>query len=46
MQNSPFAPQELYNLTEDPAEENNVIDSEPDKYKELNALMMKHLQMR
>ena len=44
LQNSPFAPQELYHLTEDPAEQNNVIESEPEKFKELNALLMKHLQ--
>ncbi len=44
LQNSPFAPQELYNLAEDPQEQNNLIDEEPEKYKELNALMMKQLQ--
>ena len=44
LQNSPFAPQELYNLQSDPAEQNDLSDSEPEKFKELNALMMKHLQ--
>lgn len=44
LQNSPFAPQELYNLAEDPAEENNLIDTEKEKFRELNALMRKHLQ--
>ena len=44
LQNSPFTPQELYNLKEDPAEENNLIEQEPEKFKELNAIMMKHLQ--
>ena len=44
LQNSPFAPQELYNLANDPAERNNLIEAEPEKYRELNALMMKHLQ--
>lgn len=44
LQNSPFEPQELYHLREDPAEENNLIDAEPEKFKELNALLMKHLQ--
>ena len=44
LQNSPFGPQELYNLAEDPQEMNNVIEAEPEKYKELNAIMMKHLQ--
>ena len=45
LQNSPFAPQELYYLPDDPGEENNLISSEPEKFKELNALMMQHLQM-
>ncbi len=44
LQNSPFAPQELYNLAEDPTEENNLINSEKEKFRELNALMRKHLQ--
>lgn len=44
LQNSPFAPQELYNLAEDPAEENNLIDTEKEKFRELNALLRKHLQ--
>lgn len=44
LQNSPFAPQELYNLAEDPAEENNLIETEKEKFRELNALMRKHLQ--
>lgn len=44
LQNSPFAPQELYNLAEDPLEEHNLIDENPEKFRELNALMMKHLQ--
>lgn len=44
LQNDPFAPQELYNLAEDPLEERNLIKEQPEKYKELNALLMKHLQ--
>lgn len=44
LQNDPFAPQELYNLKDDPLEENNLIKEKPEKYKELNALLMKHLQ--
>ena len=44
LQNDPFAPQELYNLEDDPLEENNLIKEKPEKYKELNALLMKHLQ--
>jgi len=44
LQNSPFAPQELYNLAEDPKEEHNLIELEPEKFKELNGLLMEHLQ--
>lgn len=44
LQNSPFASQELYNIKEDPKETNNLIDEEPEKYGELNALLMQHLQ--
>ena len=44
LQNSPFAPQELYNLTDDPTETNNLIEQEPQKYKELNSILMKHIQ--
>lgn len=44
LQNSPFAPQELYNIKEDASEANNLIDKEPEKYQELNGLLMQHLQ--
>ena len=44
LQNSPFEPQELYNLAEDPTEENNLIDQEEEIYRKLNNLMMHHLQ--
>ena len=44
LQNSPFAPQELYNLNEDPYETTDLAESEPDKFNEMNALMMKQLQ--
>jgi arylsulfatase A-like enzyme len=44
LQNSPFEAQELYNLEEDPYENINLIESAPEKYKHLNALMMKQLQ--
>ena len=44
LQNNPFAPQELYNLAHDPREENNLIEEEQEIYRQLNALMMKHLQ--
>ncbi len=44
LQNSPFAPQELYNVTADPMEQHNLIASEVDIHKKLNALLMQHTQ--
>ena len=44
LQNSPFSPQELYHLSDDPAEEHNLIDDYPDKHEALNAFMMEFLQ--
>jgi len=44
LQNSPFKPQELYNLDADPTESNNLISTEKEKYRELNALTMKFVQ--
>lgn len=44
LQNSPFGEQELYNLEEDPYEKNNLVKEHPDKYKELNNLLMEHIQ--
>jgi len=44
LQNSPFEARELYNLSEDPKEQNNVIDEYQHIAEELNTLMMKHLQ--
>jgi arylsulfatase A-like enzyme len=44
LQNSPFQPQELYDLENDPAEINNVIDRHPNIYSQLNASLMKHIQ--
>lgn len=44
LQNSPFAPRELYNLREDPLEENDLTEAEPEKFRELNKLLMKHIQ--
>ncbi len=44
LQNSPFAPQELYYLPDDPMETNNLLADEPKKHRELNALLMQHLQ--
>ena len=44
LQNSPFAAQELYYLPDDPMEKNDLINTEREKYKELNTLMIKQLQ--
>lgn len=44
LQNSPFAPQELYNLKDDPYEQNNLAETHPDKFREMNSLMMLQLQ--
>ncbi len=44
LQNSPFQPMELYNLKEDPFEKNNLVKTEPEVVKELNQLLMVHIQ--
>lgn len=44
LQNSPYEGYELYNLKDDPLEENNLIEQEPEKYQELNKLLMQHIQ--
>lgn len=44
LQNSPWQPVELYNLATDPQEQRNVAEEEPEKYKELLRLLMKHIQ--
>ena len=44
LQNSPFEPQELYYLADDPQEKNNRIEENERKTKELNALLMQQLQ--
>jgi len=44
LQNSPYEAYELYNLEEDPLEENNLMEAQPEKYKELNKLLMQHIQ--
>ena len=44
LQNYPFAARELYNLKEDPLEQNNLISSNKEKYRELNDLQQLHIQ--
>lgn len=44
LQNSPYQPMELYNLKNDPKEENDLIKSEPVIYKEMNSILMQHIQ--
>ncbi|RMG21650.1 MAG: N-acetylgalactosamine 6-sulfate sulfatase [Bacteroidetes bacterium] len=46
LQNSPFGPRELYDLQTDPAEQHNRFDSEPERARELNQLLMRHIQRR
>lgn len=46
LQNDPYGPRELYNLAEDPYETQNLIDQQPDKARELNRELMKHLQVQ
>ena len=42
LQNDPFGPRELYNLKEDPLEEEDLFDVEKEKVRELNQLLIKH----
>ena len=44
LQNSPYEAYELYNLKDDPLEQNNLISQENEKYQHLNKLLMKHIQ--
>ena len=44
LQNTPYEGYELYNLKDDPKEQNNLITQEKEKYQELNKLLMKHIQ--
>ncbi len=44
LQNSPYEPQELYNLANDPLEAHNLTAAEPEKHRELAALLREHLQ--
>lgn len=44
LQNSPFEPQELYNLKDDPREENNLIDKNRKMFQQLAAELRKEIQ--
>jgi arylsulfatase A-like enzyme len=44
LQNSPFAPQELYNLRQDPKEQNNVINKERQIFQQLAADLRREIQ--
>lgn len=44
LQNSPFAPQELYFLPDDPLETTNLIEDRPEIYRDLAAALRAHLQ--
>lgn len=44
LQNSPFGPQELYNLRRDPQEKENLLAREPKKVQELSAALRAHIQ--
>lgn len=44
LQNSPYQPMELYNLKNDPQESQDLIKAEPEIFKELNNLLIQHIQ--
>lgn len=44
LQNSPFGPYELYNLSDDPQERQNLINTHVDQYRRLQKLLIKQIQ--
>ena len=44
LQNSPYAPSELYNLRRDPGETTNLADEEPEIRRQLQQALSQHLQ--
>ncbi|MCZ2471368.1 sulfatase-like hydrolase/transferase [Aquirufa ecclesiirivi] len=44
LQNSPFQPYELYDLKNDPLEKNNLVNTNPEMVKKLNAILMTYIQ--
>lgn len=44
LQNNPYQPMELYNLKTDPLEQNNTIEQNVEVHKELNSILMQHIQ--
>ena len=44
LQNSPFGPQELYNVSVDPMEENNVIEEEVEVFQVLSNALREHIR--
>ncbi len=44
LQNSPYAPMELYHLARDPREQHDLSQTHPRKFRELAALLRRHIQ--
>ena len=45
LQNSPYQPMELYDLEADPLEKQDLIQQQPERFRQLNALLMQHIQV-